>query len=506
MNKRRPIHRLPTEILGNIFQHTLPSNGVDLSDSYEEGPRMYSERRMRILITQVCGQWRTIAFGMAAFWNVIDMTTSQWSLACYERSKCAPLNVFAQYPLYNTVGTPLWTNGARIRELFIEIPFGHRSVVPTELPAILPPVPNLECLTLYTRSEHCSVDRPGIDSTPRPRVFPYPPLRLTKLILYNPCWIPGGIPLGQLTHLWISEGTEFQMQSLLIFLDQCTSLEKLILADVRIANIFAVPDNFSADLPRLQLLTLGVTHARYSFRCFLKRVILPPTVVVRMFDVDGGAFIDAAPHPSLPFTAEFDTIVIEQSHGGVTIQAGVWASTQSSTRAPGLFLQYQGQRYMSQHALTQHLLAPLVPLNQIQHVTIAGVCCDLAADLLQSMPRVAVLRIVEPKHESLRTALHHAMVRFPESTAVEIWTRRRRASVQLPLTKAKRTYYQIAAPEEEEGRGDSGILEPEDDNPVPRDQQECGRDGDGWEVVEVLKEPVVDLPGLRPARHPYDWW
>ncbi|KAH9900778.1 hypothetical protein C8Q73DRAFT_218392 [Cubamyces lactineus] len=517
MNKRRPIHKLPAEILGSIFQYILPSNGFDLCDSHEDGPHMYTERRMRIQITQVCGRWRAIALGMAAFWNVIDMTIPQWALACFERSEGAKLDVFSRYPLYGTVGMPLGTHSARIRELFIEIPYEHRSVVPTELPAILPPVPNLECLTLLTHGDRWPGGRPIIDSAPRPRIFPYPLLRLTKLVLKNPCWIPGGIPLGTLTHLHISEGTELPLQSLLAFLGQCVSLEKLILTDLRIADALAVPDNLSVELPRLRLLTLGVTIARYSLGCFLRSVVLPLNFVVRIFDVDGGMLGDMEIGPSepLPFSVDFNTIVIERCYRGITIQAGVWTSTGSSTRASALFLQYQGRRYESQQELAHHLLAPLIPLHQIQYITIAGECCDLTMNLLPCMPRVSVLRIVEPASESrdsrfaagrLRTALGLATVRFPGSVAFEIWTRRRRASIRLPLAKIKQTYYQIAVPQEEgEHRGDTVLRELENDGSVPQEHHEGGG-GDGWKVVEVLNEPVVDLPGLRPARHPYDWW
>ncbi|KAI0325998.1 hypothetical protein GY45DRAFT_166056 [Cubamyces sp. BRFM 1775] len=511
INKRKPIHRLPAELLGKIFLFTLPSCGRDLSDD-QEGPNMDTERRARLLITQVCGRWRAIALGMAAFWGVIDMTSSQWSLACFERSQGAQLSVFARYPLYNTVGTPLGTHSARIRELFIEIPYEERDVVPTELPAIMPPVPNLECLTFATRCDPWKGGRPAIDFKPRPRVFPYPPLRLTKLVLNHPCWIPGGIPLTQLTHLYLSEGTNFALHKLLTFLGQCPALEELILADVHIANILDVPDNFSVQLPRLRLLTLGVNHARYSLGCLLRGIVLPLTAVVRVFGVEGvRALADMEPRPSLPFTAGFDTLVVGQSQQGLTIQAGVWASYSTSIHSPALLLQFEGKRYASQHELTQHLLALLIPLYRIQYVTITAERCDLATNLLPRMPQVAVLRIVEHEPESrdpyiaadcLRTALHHAMIRFP-SAALEIWTRRRRTSIELPSTKAKRTYYEIVSEEEGKGHVDTVMQRPKVEKSGLR---EGGQHGDDWEVIEISHEPVVDLPGLRPARHPYEWW
>ncbi|KAH9900779.1 hypothetical protein C8Q73DRAFT_675762 [Cubamyces lactineus] len=516
LNKRKPIHRLPTELLGKIFLFTLPSYGRDLSDDHQDGPNMDAERRMRILITQVCGRWRAIALGIASFWGVIDMTSHQWSLACFERSRNAQLNVFARYPLYSTVGTPLGTHSARIRELFIEIPFEERGVVPTELPAILPPVPNLECLTIATRCDPWRGGRPAIDFEPRPRIFPYPPLRLTKLVLNHPCWIPSGISLAQITHLYLSEGTDFALHKLLTFLGQCPALQELILVNVHIANILAVPDNFSVELPRLRLLTLGVTDARYSLGCLLRGIVLPPTVVVRVFGVEGvRALSDMEPCPLLPFTAGFDTLVVEQFEQGLTIQAGVWTSYSTSAHSPALFLQFKGKRYMSQHELTQNLLALLIPLHRLKYVTVTAERCDLATNLLPRMPQVAVLRIVEPEDKSrdaynaadwLRTALHHAMIRFPYA-AFEIWTHRRRASIQLPSLKATKTYYEIVS--EEEGKGRVGIVlqpRPEDDaNSDAFEPREGSQHGDDWEVIEVSKGPIVDFPGLRPACHPYEW-
>ncbi|KAI0658760.1 hypothetical protein C8Q70DRAFT_933936 [Cubamyces menziesii] len=502
LNKRKPlIHRLPTELLGKIFLSALPSYGRDLSDDHQEGPDMEAERRVRMLITQVCGRWRAIALGIASFWGVIDMTSPRWSFACFERSRVAPLNVFARYPLYGTVGTPLGTHSARIRELFIEIPYEERGVVPTELPAILPPVPNLECLTFATRCDPWRGGRPAIDFEPRPRIFPYPPLCLKKLVLNHPCWIPSGIPLAQLTHLYLSEGTDFALHKLLTFLGQCSALQELILVDVHIANILAVPDNFSVELPRLRLLTLGVTHARYSLGCLLRGIVLPPTVVVRVFGVEGvRALSDMEPRPSLPFTAGFDTLVVQQSQQGLTIQAGVWASYSTSTSFPALFLQFQGKRYASQHELTQHLLALLIPLYRIQYVIITAERCDLATNLLPRMPQVTVLRIVEPESEArdsynaadrLCTALHHAMIRFP-SAAFEVWTTRQRASIQLPVFKAKRTYYEIISEEGGKGRVDTVTRSPNDhESGVHKGSQY----GDDWEMIEVSGRFVIHTSG-----------
>ncbi|KAF5351775.1 hypothetical protein D9756_007754 [Leucocoprinus leucothites] len=63
-----PISRIPSEILQEIFQHTLPSTFV-----------RPSTRQSPLLLTTVCERWRSIALSTRSLWSSIS-TTSDWPL------------------------------------------------------------------------------------------------------------------------------------------------------------------------------------------------------------------------------------------------------------------------------------------------------------------------------------------------------------------------------------------------------------------------------------------
>lgn len=53
-----PIHRLPTEILSEIFLYCLP----------EDEHLMYASRRAPMLLTRICRRWREVAVGLPMLW------------------------------------------------------------------------------------------------------------------------------------------------------------------------------------------------------------------------------------------------------------------------------------------------------------------------------------------------------------------------------------------------------------------------------------------------------
>ncbi|KAH9900772.1 hypothetical protein C8Q73DRAFT_612712, partial [Cubamyces lactineus] len=382
LNRRQPVNKLHPELLGEIFRLSLPSTSGCL---YEGNPNqtvsLKAERRALMTYMQVCGQWRSIVLGMAAFWTVIDMSSdSAWSATCLERSKEAPISVFVQYPLNEAQYLPLVARGHRIREFYLDIPREQRAVFPTELPTLLPAVPNLESLSIVTSCYIWDSDRPELDLERQPHIFPEPPLNLTRLLLKSPCWIPGGVPYHQLTHLHISEGMPFDLLSFLTFLRQCRSLKNLVLDDISNKGIEKVSDDCipMVELPGLRLLTLGVNQGTWAAFYLLNHTLLPSSVTVHiigLFAVD--VLKDKRLH--LPFTEAFDTLVVESTSEHMAIQAAGPSS--------GLLIQSVGMRYhwaniRETGETLRNVLSRVLPCRSIERVTIDSAAWDATMQIL----------------------------------------------------------------------------------------------------------------------------
>ncbi|KAI0326006.1 hypothetical protein GY45DRAFT_1230796, partial [Cubamyces sp. BRFM 1775] len=375
INNFRPIHRLPTEVLGIVFRYALPTPDGGFRESGCQEPDIKAERRARTALTHVCRRWRAVALDMAALWTVIDASAGPSVHPYFERSGNMPLHVFARYPLDNTTETPLASQGDRIQDLFLEFPREHRSVVPTELPAFLPHSPNLECLAIATRCRTFEDGRPIVDLAQRPRLFPYPPPRLTMLILHNQSWFPA-IPYDRLTHLHISQGTPIDIRSLLTLLGHCTSLEKAVFVDIYIANARQVPEDFRVELPRLRLLALAINFSRLSMRYLLRGLVLPPTVTVRITGSEAvRALAGLQPFPDLPFAASFDTLIVNHASGCWNIQA--------SGPTSGLLL---GGGTSAVTYLTGDVLRSLVPLANIKRLIVRSDRAVVTFAVLSDMP------------------------------------------------------------------------------------------------------------------------
>ncbi|KAI8982934.1 hypothetical protein BD414DRAFT_537942 [Trametes punicea] len=321
LNYHRDIHRLPAEVLGMIFRYALPPTSGFCESGSHPLPDMQKERQEKMAISHVCRRWRSIALQMASLWTVIDASSGPWASACFERSRSMPLHIFASYPLDKTTVASLASQESRIRALFLFLPSPYRSSTPMDLPAMLPPVPDLECLVLETQSRNFEEGRPMVDFTQLAQLFPRPPPRLTMLILKNQCWFPA-IPYDALTHLHIAQGTPIDACSLLTLLGHCTALEKLVIVDVYLANARQVPEDYTVELPHLRLLTLGINQSRLWMRYLLKGLKLPPTVIVRISGAEAiRALTQLQPFPTLAFTATFDTLVVDCGPKGWIIQA-----------------------------------------------------------------------------------------------------------------------------------------------------------------------------------------
>ncbi|KAI0326003.1 hypothetical protein GY45DRAFT_1437978 [Cubamyces sp. BRFM 1775] len=502
-NELTPIHKPPAEIIGRIFQLAIPSNvpGFLRSDDFEA---MKTDLRARIVISHVCVRWRAIALDMATFWSTVDMTSQPWALAGLERSKTTFIHVFARYPLHNTVaGSLLASRAPLVCGLSLEMPPQHQSIVPDELAMALPPLPNLECLCITTdRGEYDRI-RPPIDLEHRPRIFPCPPLRLTKLILSNQCWFPGGIPLGQLTHLRITNGTPCKYLSLMAFLRQCVLLQELVLAYSPVTNIEDADDEddeLPVELPHLRFLTLGSTRRPWCGYLPLT-FAFPPTLILRLFGLEE-AGIQSLPQ-SLAFTKTLDTLVYQDAseRNGIILQA---AGPEPSC---GLLIHAQDRcppyTITSLRPLPKFLFALMGDLTNITRLTISSLLCDMALPLFPTiMPSVVFLRLVERvrlpvgltwgNEYPLQNAFYASSYRFPNLVEIEVWSPRQFIpQLACVLKRLKRyTFYHI--------RGEKDGL----NDPPPTVFCE---DGVEFREYYAKQEPDIDLPGIRPAHGLSDW-
>ncbi|OJT14939.1 hypothetical protein TRAPUB_8509 [Trametes pubescens] len=502
INNHRPVHQLPVEVLGIIFRYALPSNDGGFRQSGAKEPDMHEERRERVAITHVCRRWRAAASEMAAFWTLIDASSVQWATTCFERSGTMPLHVFLRYPLDSTTETPLASEGARIRDLFIEFPKDRRSIIPTELPTFLPEVPNMESLSIVTRSKAFEEGRPMVDLSQCPPLFPQPPPRLRTLILKNQCWFPT-IPYEQLTHLHIAQCTPVDLRALVGLLGRCTALEALVLADVYLASARAVPDDCTAPLPRLRLLALGIHQSRLSMRRMLKCLVLPATgIIVRISGNEAArALCDLQPFPALPFAADFDTLTLDRTADGLVLQA---ACARTGT---GLLLELNHSYASLLGSLAKNVLPALIPFANITRLTVRADKCDAALHLLPAMPSVAAVCVVDaaPQGIDAGAAIGAALVEFPQCvprvSELAIWSPRRELNclpklpfIPIKLKKLSFCHMRSAGPDAPAGP------------PPGREYLESAIAEVDFRTVDVADVPnLIDLPGVQPLNHIYDW-
>ncbi|KAI0658756.1 hypothetical protein C8Q70DRAFT_1054488 [Cubamyces menziesii] len=509
-NEWRPIHKLPAEILGRIFQLVPPSNvpGFFRSDDFDA---MKSDLRARMVISHVCVRWRAIALDMATFWNIVDMTSPPWALAGLERSRAVPIHVFARYPLHNTVaGSLLASQGLRIHGFSLEIPIQHQATVPGELVEVLPPVPNLECLCITTYRDEYGTVHPFLDLEHRPRIFPCPPLRLARLILTNPCWFPGGIPLGQLTHLRIMNSTTCRYSSLVALLRQCVLLQELVLADIPAM----IEDNSHGErpveLPHLRLLTLGCKTLRWAGGYLLRAFVYPPTLILRLFGFEEAEFRGLAQSPA-SFTRALDTLVFQDASpdSGVVIQA---ASPDPSCglliHADSIRQPYTTFTVRLIRQLFFGLFGPVDPLGSIKQLTISSAGLHESVPFFPAMPSVVYLRLVDSaplglvwnNDQLLLTAFHACVVRFPNLVELEIWSPRGliRELPCMPGHLKRYTFHHIGRE-----KGESTLDSRE--SSLAKALAIYHEHGVEFVECDAKEEPDVDLPGIRPARGLSDW-
>ncbi|KAH9900774.1 hypothetical protein C8Q73DRAFT_675749 [Cubamyces lactineus] len=511
-NEWRPIHKLPAEVLGRIFQLATPSNipGFFRCDDFEA---MKSDLRARMVISHVCVRWRAVALDMATFWSIVDMTSPPWALAGLERSRAAPMHVFARYPLHNTVaGSLLASQGIRIREFSLEMPTQHQSTVPSELAMVLPPVPNLECLCITTVCEDHGRLRPHLDLEHRPRIFPCPPLRLTRLILSGQCWFPGGLPLGQITHLRLTDTSPCSYPSLVALLRQCILLEEVVLADVQIiaGNEDEVLNERPVELPHLRLLTLSARRPSWMRGYLLRTLVFPPTLILRLFGFEEGYTATRDLPQSPVFTQALDTLVFQDA----STESGIIFQAAGPDPSCGLLIDAQRLRQPyttpSLRSIRQLFFGLMGTLGTITRLTISSARLDNAVPFFPTMPSVVFLRLVDcapvglawNNDPLLSTAFHACVVRFPNLVELQIWSPR--GSIrQLPCVPRhlqRYTFYHVRR-ENRENDAFARSRDSDSDEALVLYREH----GVQFVKCDATGEPDVDLPGIRPTRGLSDW-
>ncbi|KAF5349738.1 hypothetical protein D9756_008896 [Leucocoprinus leucothites] len=87
MNELAAVSVLPTEILEHIFSICV---------SWLYTPKKPTHR---IAWTQVCRQWRSIAFNSPRLWQCIDLADPRFAREFLVRSKTAPISIYSPSPL-----------------------------------------------------------------------------------------------------------------------------------------------------------------------------------------------------------------------------------------------------------------------------------------------------------------------------------------------------------------------------------------------------------------------
>jgi F-box-like len=124
-----PVHRVPAEILGEIFYYFLtpwdPLDGSRPWSGFDYAPW---------LLTRVCRRWRRITFGTPRLWTVVHMAypmnlplvIPSW----IKHSGSLPFDVFlefpsllsqVQHPKFATVLQAIWSEFHRCRTMFVEL-------------------------------------------------------------------------------------------------------------------------------------------------------------------------------------------------------------------------------------------------------------------------------------------------------------------------------------------------------------------------------------------------
>lgn len=110
INASATIHKLPMELLGEIFRLLVA-----------EEPK---SRRPLFVIINVCAHWKAIAFAISSFWVNIDLSWSrEMCTSLFERSKTRPLNIVIASEVSRTRCAPLLAGRVNSRVKTLHLSF-----------------------------------------------------------------------------------------------------------------------------------------------------------------------------------------------------------------------------------------------------------------------------------------------------------------------------------------------------------------------------------------------
>ncbi|KAJ7593888.1 hypothetical protein C8J56DRAFT_423501 [Mycena floridula] len=272
-NSLLPVHRLPPELLAEIFR-LLQEQPQSFCPSFEyEVPSRSDYRWMDLL--QVCRHWRGIVATSPMLWSAIDTLFRPETFL--KRSGAAPLSVFIPNTdrVSDSLIRQIASQGSHLRELHCW--GGYREEL---LPYFQKcPGPLLEALTLLP-----GVGSPSVDQAILPPLFGGIMPKLTKVSIdYYTSW-PAGY-FTKLTHLCLSNQYDFSRPStsdFLDFLDASPLLEELSLdsAGPTKDNTADYPTTHASrivNLEHLRELNIGRFPATTVIARFLSHLALPAT-------------------------------------------------------------------------------------------------------------------------------------------------------------------------------------------------------------------------------------
>ncbi|KII85871.1 hypothetical protein PLICRDRAFT_44292 [Plicaturopsis crispa FD-325 SS-3] len=276
-NALAPIHKLPPEILSEIF--------------------VYAQRYWDEL-TGVCSHWRCISLQCSSLWNqLFDPYHScrEWTEIVLKRSRNTPIDLTLKKWREPTASTDLALRQApRARRISIS---GDRTFIADATNTMSCPAPLLEVLRINRRPEN-EHDPPLL--LPHSFCHGSPRLQSLELIRCSLCW---DRPFSDhLTYFSITRPSSrdapprLTISQLLRILGEAPALESLMLVDaLREGPVDVVPANLRVSLPRLH----DLRHEDdISTSIFLRHLVFPSSATFcvdwNVDSVDSNAAVSAA--------------------------------------------------------------------------------------------------------------------------------------------------------------------------------------------------------------------
>ena len=225
--QQRPVHRVPVEILAEIFLLMRDSSAISSASTRCNHSQIYVANLALLCITAMCLHWHIVATNFSALWNNIVFSTLMASLVqCTELF----LGYMKSCMLYIYISAPTLTPAisSTMHKVFIKISSESHRIWVFEFFAI----PRMRILYAYwenpvTNTHWVPVIR---DSEPALSCGPFP--QVESMLLSSPIWYPGVVPCLKNLEIWNIRSV-MCLSSLLHTLGGCLALESLRLHSYR---------------------------------------------------------------------------------------------------------------------------------------------------------------------------------------------------------------------------------------------------------------------------------